>query len=112
MNLQNLADLSFADRDPADIESNVITIAEGILGRKLARADPLRLFLLGLESVIIQQREIIDQSAKMNLLAYAVGIILTISAYWWAVNGCRQLPPIQPSGIPFRQHGSRPHSFL
>lgn len=73
MNLQNLADISFADRDTEAIESNVITIAEGILGRKLARADPLRLFLRGLEAIIIQQRELIDQSAKMNLLAYAVG---------------------------------------
>ena len=46
---------------------------EGLLDRKLARADPLRLFLLGVEAIVVQQREIIDQSAKMNLLAYAMG---------------------------------------
>ena len=90
MKLQNLADLSFADRDPAEIESNLITIAEGILGRKLARADLLRLFLLGLESVIIQQREIIDQSAKMNLLAYAVGDYLD---HIGILVGCERLKP-------------------
>lgn len=73
MRLKNLPDISFAERDTATIESSVITIAEGILDRKLARADPLRLFLLTMTAVIIQQREIIDYSAKMNLLAYAVG---------------------------------------
>ena len=90
MNLKNLADISFADREPAAIESNVITIAEGILQRKLARADPLRLFLLGLEAVIIQQREIIDQSAKMNLLAYATGDYLD---HIGILVGCERLKP-------------------
>lgn len=90
MNLFNLADISFADRDTEAIESNVLTIAEGILGRKLARADPLRLFLLGLEAIIIQQREIIDQSAKMNLLAYAAGDYLD---HIGLLVGCERLKP-------------------
>ena len=73
MKLRDLPRLSFAERSPALIESNLVKTVEGLLERKLARADPLRLVLLGVEATIIQQRELIDQSAKMNLLAYAEG---------------------------------------
>lgn len=72
MNLHNMPNLSFAERSPELIESNVIKTVEGLLNRKLARADPLRLFLMGVEVIIVQQRAIIDAAAKMNLLAYAV----------------------------------------
>lgn len=73
MKLRDLPDVSFAERSLALIESNIVKTVEGLLDRKLARADPLRLFLLGVEAIVVQQREIIDQSAKMNLLAYAMG---------------------------------------
>ena len=73
MRLRDLPRLSFAERAPALIESNLVKTVEGLLERKLARADPLRLVLLGVEATIIQQRELIDQTAKMNLLAYATG---------------------------------------
>ena len=73
MKLRDLPRLSFAERSPALIESKLVKTVEGLLERKLARADPLRLVLLGVEATIIQQRELIDQSAKMNLLAYAEG---------------------------------------
>ena len=73
MRLRNLPKVSFAERSPAIIESNIIRIVESLLYRKLGRADPLWLFLLGLEAIIIQQRELIDHTAKMNLLAYATG---------------------------------------
>lgn len=73
MKLRDLPRLSFAERSPALIESNIVKTVEGLMDRKLARADPLRLFLLGVEAIIVQQREIIDQSAKMNILAYAMG---------------------------------------
>ena len=73
MRLRDLPELSFAERSPAIIESNIVKTVEGLLSRKLARADPLRLFLCGVEAIIVQQRELIDQTAKMNLLAYATG---------------------------------------
>ena len=76
MELKNLPSLSFAERDPATIETNILTTVEALLGRTLARADPLRLFLMGVEAIIVQQRELIDQAAKMNLLAYATGAYL------------------------------------
>jgi len=90
MKLKNLPDISFAERDPTTIEQSVITITEEILERKLARADPLRLWLLTLSAVITQQREIIDQSAKMNLLAYATGDYLD---HIGILVGCERLQP-------------------
>lgn len=76
MNNKELNHLTFAAADPAEMETNVLTTVEALLKRKLARADPLRLFLLGVEALIVQQRLLIDQSAKMNLLAYATGDFL------------------------------------
>ena len=73
MRLRDLPELSFAERSPELIESNIVKTVEGLLSRKIARADPLRLFLCGVEAIIVQQRELIDQTAKMNLLAYATG---------------------------------------
>lgn len=76
MKLKDLNDLTFATADPAEMETHILTTVEALLKRKLARADPLRLFLLGVEALIVQQRLLIDQSAKMNLLAYATGDFL------------------------------------
>lgn len=76
MELKKLPDITFAERDPTAIELNIVGTVEGYLDRTLARADPLRLYLMGLEAIIIQQREIIDRGAKMNLLAFAEGDFL------------------------------------
>lgn len=73
MELKDLESLKFADADPAEMELNILTTVEALLKRKLQRADPLRLFLLGIEALFIQQRLLIDQTGKMNLLAYAKG---------------------------------------
>jgi len=76
MELKKLPDITFAERDPTAIELNIVGTVEKYLDRTLARADPLRLYLMGLEAIIIQQREIIDRGAKMNLLAFAEGDFL------------------------------------
>lgn len=68
-----LPDIEFAEKDPQAIESEIITKYEELSGRTLARGDPVRLFLEGIALVIIQQRELIDRTGKMNLLAYASG---------------------------------------
>lgn len=73
MRLQDLPDVEFLDTDTETIKNSIITIAEGILGRKLARADPLRLFLNSLALIIIQQRLAFNHAFKMNLLAYTEG---------------------------------------
>ena len=73
MAYKNLPDLTFAESDPDVVELEVLAIAEKLLGRKLERADPLRLFLKAVEAILVQQRLLIDETAKQGLLAYATG---------------------------------------
>ena len=73
MRLRELPGLTFASADIEELDLQVTSTVEELLGRKLARADPLRLFLRGVEQVIQQQRLLIDECAKQNLLAYATG---------------------------------------
>lgn len=72
MSLDNLPEIEFCATDTAEIESNGITLFEGITERKLYPGSPERLFLEGLLAIIAQQRVVINESAKMNLLRYAV----------------------------------------
>lgn len=73
MELKKLPDITFAESDPAAVEQKILTTVEALLERKLARADPLRIFLMGIEALMIQQRILIDEAAKQGLLAYATG---------------------------------------
>lgn len=73
MELKNLPDITFAESDPEAVDLQILTTVEALLGRKLARADPLRLFLRGIEALMVQQRILIDECAKQGLLAYATG---------------------------------------
>ena len=68
-----LPEISFVETDTGNIESAIITNYEALAGRTLAQGDPIRLFLLSVAAIIVQQRVLIDYSAKMNLLAYAEG---------------------------------------
>lgn len=89
MGLKNLENLKFVDANPEEMEIHILEIVEGLLERKLARADPLRLFLLGLEAAMIQQCLLFDQAAKMNLLACAKGSYLD---HIGALVGTERLP--------------------
>lgn len=73
MELKKLPDITFAASNPEAVDLQIITTAEALLGRKLARADPLRLFLRAVEAIMVQQRILIDECAKQGLLAYATG---------------------------------------
>ena len=73
MELKNLPDITFAESDPQAVDLQIVEIMEKLLGRKLSRADPIRLFLRGIEAIIVQQRVLIDETAKQNLLAYSTG---------------------------------------
>jgi phage-related baseplate assembly protein len=71
-----LPEILFAEEDAAAIQQNVITIYEGLSGRTLQPADPVRLFLSSLAAVIVQQKVLINQTSKANLLRYASGTLL------------------------------------
>lgn len=69
----SLPDITFAEKDPDTITKEIISLYEQSSGRSLARADPVRLFIDAILLAVVQQRAVIDHSAKMNLLAYAEG---------------------------------------
>ena len=73
MKLTEMPSLTFARADPEELDAEVCATVAEVLGRTPARADPLRLFLRGVETVILQTRLLIDECAKQNLLAYATG---------------------------------------
>lgn len=68
-----LNEIIFAGKDPSAIEREIISNYESLTNRTLSRSDPVRLFLESIALIIIQQRNIIDFTGKMNLLAYASG---------------------------------------
>lgn len=71
--MKNLPEITFADAKPEEIELEVVSTVEKLLGYKLERANPVRLFLRGVELLLIQMRLTIDEVGKMNLLAYSKG---------------------------------------
>lgn len=73
MELSNLNPISFAEKDAETVKTEIIKKYEEASGRTLAQGDPIRLFLLTIADVIIHQRELINFTGKMNLLAYAEG---------------------------------------
>lgn len=71
--LNSLPDIRFVTGTSAEIEASIIGEYEKRSGHTLAPGDPVRLYLETVVAIIIQQRELIDWSAKQNLLAYASG---------------------------------------
>jgi phage-related baseplate assembly protein len=69
--MPELPEIKFTEKDAGIIETEVITAYEAISGRKLYPGDPVRLFLLSIADLLVQQRSIIDFAGKMNLLSYA-----------------------------------------
>ena len=68
-----LNDIIFAEKSGEEIEAEIISTYETLAERTLAKGDPVRLFLEAIVLIIIHQRSLIDNAAKMNLLAYATG---------------------------------------
>lgn len=66
-------EFSFIDTDAESIKTNLIIIYESLTNRTLAQGDPVRLFLNSVAAIIVQQREIINFTGKMNLLPYSEG---------------------------------------
>lgn len=90
ISLSQLPAVSFAERDPTTIKSAIITTYEAITGRTLAAADPVRLFLLTIAEIIIQQRGVINNAGLMQLLATSKGPYLDAIG---ALVGCYRLQP-------------------
>jgi phage-related baseplate assembly protein len=74
-----LSDIVFAERDPAVVERELINGYEQAYylqygeERKLYPGDPVRLLLESIAFELIHQRQLIDYTGKMNMLAYSEG---------------------------------------
>lgn len=72
----DLPDILFVAENAGDIERNVIAVYEGLTELTLKPTDPVRLLLSSLTTIIVQQRILLNQTAKGNLLKYASGVLL------------------------------------
>ncbi len=73
MSVYDLSDIQFVDTDTEEIKNSIIAVYEAVADKKLYPGDPVRLFLMTIADLIIQQRVLINETAKMNLLRYATG---------------------------------------
>lgn len=71
--LTDLTDVDFDSYDVQEVKDQLVSAYESVSGRTLAQGDPIRLFLLTIAAVVVQQNYTIDRAAKMNLLKYAEG---------------------------------------
>lgn len=71
-----MPDISFVDEDVLSTLNNLIITYEALTDRNLSPADPVRLFLNAIAVIIVQQRVLINQTAKENFLRYARGPVL------------------------------------
>lgn len=76
MQYVDLPEILFATEEASAIQQNIVTVYEGLTDRTLQPTDPVRLFLNSLAAIIVQQRVLINQTAKGNLLRYASGVLL------------------------------------
>ncbi|SMF88134.1 Phage-related baseplate assembly protein [Paenibacillus uliginis N3/975] len=76
MTLVDLPDIKFVEDDVDKVFAELVTIFQGITGRILNRADPDMLALRAFGMMFVQQRVLINQVAKGELLRYAKGVIL------------------------------------
>lgn len=84
-----MKEIQFCETDTNTVKTNIISAYEALAGRTLAKADPIRIFLESIAALIVQQREIIDKSAKENLLYYSDGDYLDHIGY---LVGCIRTP--------------------
>lgn len=73
MNERTRPDISYVETDGEKLVSLLIEGYESIAGKKLYPADPIRLFILWVADIMIQQRVLIDYSAKQNIPRFAEG---------------------------------------
>lgn len=71
--LEKLPEIEFVSSDKERVLAELVNLYTEITGRSLAQGDPVRLFLLTIAEILIQQRAWINYTGKQNLLRYASG---------------------------------------
>lgn len=69
----NLPELEFAEKSASEIENDILNNYERLTGKRLSNADPRLKFIQSIVPIFVQQRSLIDFSAKSNLLSYTFG---------------------------------------
>lgn len=65
--------IQYVDTDTKELVNLLIQGYENIANKRLYPADPLRLFILWVADIMVQQRVLIDYSAKQNIPRFAEG---------------------------------------
>ncbi|MDP5277135.1 baseplate assembly protein [Chengkuizengella axinellae] len=73
MSVTELPNIEFLETNVDSIKDNIITMYESLAEKKLYPGDPVQLFLLSIANIIVQQSNVINETAKQNLLRYATG---------------------------------------
>lgn len=81
-----LPEINFIETDPKVIADSFISTYEEFANRKLADADPIRLFILSIASVHAQLAVKANDAAKQNLLHYSRGEVLDHKGYAWTTD--------------------------
>lgn len=90
----NLPSVDFVSADPETIQAEMFAAYTAITGRTLAPGDPIRLFILTIADIIIQQRAAINYAGQQNLLSYAKGEYLDALGLYLAVERLPASPAI------------------
>jgi phage-related baseplate assembly protein len=67
----NLPDITFAEKSVTQIEADILNNYKALTGQTLGQADPRRIFFQAIIPIIVQQRVLIDNTGKQNLLGYS-----------------------------------------
>lgn len=89
MDLASLPDVTFAQKDATTILNDMITDYENAYYEQTGQqitlypGDPIRIFLYSQSLKEFQLRQLIDFSAKQNLLKYSIGdYLVNLGAFW------------------------------
>lgn len=73
MKVNTLPEVEFVNADKEKVVAYLMDVYTAVTGRTLAKADPIRLFILVIASVVIMLLNKINYTGKQNLLKYAEG---------------------------------------
>jgi phage-related baseplate assembly protein len=68
-----MSDINFVETDPETIVAEMVDTFEAAAGRTLSPADPWKVAIMWAANIVVQERTLINQSARKNLLMYAKG---------------------------------------
>lgn len=68
-----LPNINFVETDTEKILAELISKYEAMTGRTLYPADPVRVFILWIASVMVQERVLINEAARANMPRFAKG---------------------------------------